>query len=154
MEKDYTSFEELESDIAELPYPKSFLDEQLEAVREKEFMKNAYYPLTPEEAYGDGPTRSRRHDRVLRPVYMTEKIQLLIDMSQRMFEMHTTHGFDPYKTVYGIRFDYEKGLGDKELYVNGHSNINPFVFGIAFNHRSQAESLLEEFKERIEMYYM
>jgi len=145
MKKDYTSFEELESDIADLPYPKSFLDEQLEAVREKEFMKHAQYPVTPEQAH---PGKLSRRD------YMYEKLQLLSDMSRRMYEIHELKGFDACKIIYGIRFDYQKGLNDKELYVNGHSNINPFVFGIAVNHKSDADDLLKEFKERIQKYYM
>lgn len=140
MEKEFTEFEEVEPEVS-----KSFLDKQLEEVREKEFMKNVNNTI-PIKKKEDAETWDR---------WQNNRNQLYYKMMKRMCQFHKDKGFDPNKRLHGIRYDYDATyFSEKKVYVTAHTKINPYVFGIAFNFEEQAEELLQEFKEDIKKYYM
>jgi hypothetical protein len=66
-------------------------------------------------------------------------------------------GYGPFtikqgKTVYGLRYDFDNEPTGK-LYVAFHYSLQVFIFGIYFSEKEPCKQLLDEFGERIKMYY-
>jgi hypothetical protein len=84
---------------------------------------------------------------------VVNKLNLYRDMLLRAYEL----GYDPDKInnengVYGIRYDFDtdpRGF----LYATSHHRLQLFVFRIFFTNKDSCNRLLDEFGERIKMYY-
>jgi hypothetical protein len=81
------------------------------------------------------------------------KLNLYRDMLLRAYEL----GYDPDKInnengVYGIRYDFVPASRG-HLYATSHHRLQVFVFGIFFTNKDSCNRLLDEFRERIKMYY-
>jgi hypothetical protein len=84
---------------------------------------------------------------------VVNKLNLYRDMLLRAYEL----GYDPDKInnengVYGIRYDFDtdpRGF----LYATSHHKLQVFVFGIFFTNKDSCNRLLDEFGERIKLYY-
>lgn len=85
---------------------------------------------------------------------LANKLNLYHDIMLRAYEL----GYDTDalisngNTIYGIRYDFDT---DPEgiLYTTMHSKIQVFVFGIFFSDKKSSDILLNEFKDRIRLYY-
>ena len=84
---------------------------------------------------------------------IANKLNLYHDMLVRAYEL----GYDPNillygKSVYGLRYNFDvdpKGI----VYVTSHSQLQVFIFGIVFTNKDDCEKLLDEFEDRIKLYY-
>ena len=84
---------------------------------------------------------------------VVNKLNLYHDMLLRAYEL----GYDPNillygKSVYGLRYNFDvdpKGI----VYVTSHSQLQVFIFGIVFTNKDDCEKLLDEFEDRIKLYY-
>lgn len=83
---------------------------------------------------------------------IANKLNLYHDMMIRAYDL----GYDPddihRHTTYGIRYDFDDDSNGK-LYTISHSRLQVFVFGIMFKDRSACDQLLDEFRDRIKLYY-
>jgi hypothetical protein len=84
---------------------------------------------------------------------IANKLNLYQDMLVRAYEL----GYDPNvslhnKSVYGLRYNFDVDPEGK-VYVTSHSQLQVFIFGIVFTNEFACEILLDEFKDRIKLYY-
>jgi hypothetical protein len=84
---------------------------------------------------------------------IANRLNLYHDIMIRAYEL----GYEPFtisegKSVYGLRYDFDNKPTGK-LYVAVHYSLQVFIFGIYFSEKEPCKQLLDEFGERIKMYY-